>query len=87
MTWQHLADLQPKTTQRILTVRPRWRTYLHQSEVGYDWAVGKPFIITGDCPHRGNIVASDESRNLKQMGYTHIHIHYNLNDTPLEMTL
>jgi hypothetical protein len=29
----------------------------------------------------------DERHNLKQMGYTHIHIHYNLNDAPLEMKL
>jgi hypothetical protein len=87
MSWCKLSDLQPVTEHRIITVRPRWRTYLHQSDAGYDWAVGKPFIITSDCPHRGNVVAVDEVHNLKRMGYTHIHIHYNLNDTPLEMKL
>jgi hypothetical protein len=87
VSWCKLSDLQPKTVRRILAVRPRWRTYLRQSDAGYDWAAGKPFIVTGDCPHRGNVVAVDERSTLKAMGYTHVHIHYNLNDTPLEMQL
>jgi hypothetical protein len=85
--WVKLAELTEFETQRILTVRPRRRTYLKQSEAGYDWAVGREFVIVSNCPHRGNVVASDEVRNLRQMGYTHVHIHYNRNSAPLEIDL
>jgi hypothetical protein len=88
MSWAKLSDLQHHRSARILTVRPRWRTYLHQADAGYDWAVGREFIITTEnSPHRGNVVAVDEKHHLKWMGYTHIHIHYNLNDAPLELEL
>lgn len=88
MSWLKLSDLQSYSNHRILTVRPRWRTYLRQADAGYDWAVGREFIITStNSPHYGNVVAVDEKHNLKAMGYTHIHIHYNLNDTPLELEL
>ena len=88
MSWSKLADFQSARPVRILTVRPRWRTYLRQADAGYDWAAGHPFIITSaNSPHYGNVVAVDEKHNLKDMGYTHVHIHYNLNDTPLELEL
>ena len=86
--WVKLADLAEFDTQRILTVRPRYRTYLHQSEAGYDWAVGKEFVITTrSSPYHNQVVAVDEVRNLKRYGYTHLHIHYNRNSTPLELEL
>lgn len=87
-SWVKLADLAGGHTQRILTVRPRRRTYLRQSEAGYDWAVGKEFVITSPhSPHNGEVVAVDEVNYLKQSGYTHIHIHYNTRSAPLELEL
>ena len=86
--WVKLADLTESDTHRILTVRPRRRTYLHQSDAGYDWAVGKEFIITTQSsPYKGQVVAVDEVRNLKRYGYTHLHIHYNVSSAPLELEL
>ena len=87
-SWVKLADLAEFDTQHILTVRPRHRTYLHQSEAGYDWAVGREFVITTRrSPYYGEVVAVDEKHNLKRYGYTHLHIHYNRNSTPLELEL
>ena len=40
-SWVKLADLVGNKTQRVLTVRPRRRTYLRQSDAGYDWAAGR----------------------------------------------
>ena len=86
--WVKLADLSEFDTQHILTVRPRYRTYLHQSDAGYDWAVGKEFVITTrSSPYYNQVVAVDETRHLKRYGYTHVHIHYNRNSTPLELEL
>lgn len=86
--WVKLADLAEFDTQHILTIRPRNRTYLRQSDAGYDWAVGKEFVITSPhSPHKGEIVAVDEVNYLKQCGYTHIHIHYNRNAPHLEIEL
>lgn len=86
--WVKLADLSEFDTQHILTVRPRHRTYLHQSEAGYDWAVGREFVITTrSSPYYDQVVAVDEKHNLKRYGYTHVHIHYNRNSTPLELEL
>jgi hypothetical protein len=33
------------------------------------------------------VVAVDEKRHLKEYGYTHVHIHYNINSVPLEIEL
>jgi len=86
--WVKLADLAEFDTQHILTVRPRYRTYLHQSEAGYDWAVGKEFIITTrSSPYHNQVGAVDEKHNLKRYGYTHVHIHYNTHSAPLEIEL
>ena len=86
--WVKLADLAEFDTHRILTVRPRRRTYLHQSDAGYDWAAGKEFVITTlSSPYHNQVVAVDEVQNLKRYGYTHLHIHYNNNSTPLELEL
>jgi hypothetical protein len=86
--WVKLADLSEFDTQHVLTVRPRHRTYLHQSDAGYDWAVGKEFIITTrSSPYYGEVVAVDEVQNLKRYGYTHVHIHYNNRSVPLELEL
>ena len=86
--WCKLADLSEHDTQNIVTVRPRYRTYLHQSDAGYDWAAGKEFIITTpSSPYKGQIVAVDETKNLKRYGYTHVHIHYNNRSVPLELEL
>ena len=87
-SWVKLADLAEFDTQHILTVRPRRRTYLHPSEAGYDWAVGREFVITTrSSPYYGEIVAVDEAHNLKRYGYTHLHIHYNNRSVPLELEL
>jgi len=87
-SWVKLADLAEFDTQHILTVRPRRRTYLHQSEAGYDWAVGREFVITTrSSPYYQQIVAVDEAKNLKRYGYTHLHIHYNNRSVPLELEL
>ena len=83
-----LADLVTENTHSVLTVRPRRRTYLKQSDAGYDWACGKEFIITTrTSPYYGEIVAVDETNNLKNYGYTHVHIHYNNQSAPLEIEL
>jgi hypothetical protein len=88
MSWVNIADLAPSNTHRILSIRPRRRTYLHQSDAGYDWAAGKEFVVSSaSSPYHNSIVAVDEVNNLKRYGYTHLHIHYNLNDTPLELEL
>jgi hypothetical protein len=86
--WVKLADLAEFAIQQILTVRPRYRTYLHQSDAGYDWAIGREFVITTQSsPYYNQVVAVDETHHLKEYGYTHVHIHYNLNSAPLELEL
>lgn len=88
VTWVNLADLSEQTPHRILTIRPRRRTYLHQSEAGYDWAAGREFIITSkSSPYCGQVVAVDERRNLVEYGYTHVQIHYNNVSAPLMLSL
>jgi len=83
-----LADLTQDHSHRIVTVRPRRRTYLRQSDAGYDWACGREFVITTrNSPYYGEVVAVDESRNLKRYGYSHVHIHYNNQSAPLEIEL
>ena len=83
-----LADLTQDQTHRIVTVRPRRRTYLKQSDAGYDWACGREFVITTrNSPYYQQVVAVDEARNLKRYGYTHVHIHYNNQSAPLEVEL
>jgi len=87
-TWTKLADLADLNETRILTVRPRRRTYLSQADAGYDWAAGKEFVITTrSSPYHNQVVAVDERRHLKEYGYTHLHIHYNVNCAPLELEL
>ena len=44
-SWVKLADLIGNKTQRVLTIRPRRRTYLRQSDAGYDWAAGREFVV------------------------------------------
>ena len=86
--WTHLADLSEQTPHRILTIRPRRRTYLHQSEAGYDWAAGREFVVIAESsPYYGQVVAVDERRNLIGYGYTHVQIHYNTVSVPLEIKL
>ena len=88
MSWAKLADLFPEQDHRIVSVRPRRRTYLHQSDAGYDWAAGREFVITTEAsPYYNQVVAVDEKRNLKEYGYTHVHIHYNTGCAPLELEL
>jgi len=89
-SWVPLADLFPDQINRILTVRPRRRTYINQADAGYDWAAGHEFVVTAESsPLYRNIVAVDEVRGLKACGYTHIHIHYNTGTdaAPLEIKL
>jgi hemerythrin len=33
------------------------------------------------------VVAVDEKQVLRDYGYTHVHIHYNIHSTPLEIAL
>lgn len=88
VSWVKLADLSTSTSHRILNIRPRYRTYLHQSDAGYDWAAGREFVITSQSsPYCGSVVAVDEKHHLKDYGYTHVHIHYNVNSVPLELEL
>ena len=88
MSWCKLADLADLNETRILTVRPRRRTYLRQADAGYDWAAGHEFVITTESsPYYGSVVAVDERHHLKEYGYTHVHIHYNVNSVPLELEL
>lgn len=87
MTWCKLADLLPEQHVRILSVRPKRRTYLLQADAGYDWAAGQPFVVISDCVFRGYTVAVDEKANLKDHGFTHVHIHYNDNAPHLELEL
>jgi hypothetical protein len=88
VSWCKLADLNLTFEARILTVRPKWRTYLRQSDVVYDWHVGHPFVVT-DGPYQGYTVDVTEVRNLKRDGYTAVHIHYNIGDVDphVEVTL
>ena len=86
--WSKLADLTEHRSQRILTIRPRRRTYLRQSDAGYDWAAGREFVVVStSSPYHGSVVAVDEANNLKCYGYTHVHIHYNNNAPHLEIAL
>ena len=86
--WTRLHDFFDPDDFRILSIRPRYRTYLRQSDAGYDWAAGHGFIVTStSSPYCGHVVAIDESRHLKDVGYTHVHIHYNLNTPPLKLEL
>jgi len=86
--WTKLADLLPQQDHRILSVRPFRRTYLHQADAGYDWAVGRTFVITTEAsPYCGSLVAVDERHHLKEYGYTHLHIHYQPHCAPLEIEL
>ena len=86
--WAKLADLLPEQDHRIVTVRPRYRTYLHQADAGSDWAAGKEFVITTESsPYYGSVVAVDERRHLREYGYTHVHIHYQPHCAPLEIEL
>lgn len=88
MSWHKLTDLTVSTETRILTVRPRRRTYIRQSEAGYDWAAGREFVVTTkSSPYCGQVVAVDERHNLKREGYTRIHIAYNHDVPPLEVVL
>lgn len=87
-SWVKLSDLNPGQTHRILTVRPRQRTYLSQADAGYDWAAGKEFVVTSvNSPYHNQVVAVDEARLLKEYGYTHVQIHYNRGSAPLELAL
>jgi len=86
-TWVKLADLTTHT-HRIVTVRPRRRTYLRQADAGYDWACGREFVITTESsPYYQQVVAVDEAKVLKEYGYTHVHIHYQPHCAPLELEL
>lgn len=86
-TWTKLADLNTHET-RIVSVCPRRRTYLRQQDAGYDWAAGREFVImTEASPYYRSVVAIDEAHILKQYGYTHVQIHYNVNSAPLEIEL
>ena len=86
--WYKLADLSEHTSHRILTIRPRRRTYLHQSDAGYDWAAGREFVVTTEAsPYYGQVVAVDERRHLVEYGYTHVQIHYNNVSAPLMLSL
>jgi len=86
--WTHLADYYNPNEFRILSIRPRRRTYLRQSDAGYDWCAGHGFIVTSQSsPYCGQVVAIDETRHLKDIGYTHVHIHYNLDTPPLKLEL
>ena len=88
MSWAKLADLLPQQDHRIVTVRPRRRTYLRQQDAGYDWACGREFVITTkSSPYYQQVVAVDEAKMLKEYGYTHVQIHYNVNSAPLELEL
>jgi len=88
VSWCKLADLFPEQDHRILSVRPYRRTYLHQSDAGYDWACGREFVITTESsPYYNQVVAVDEKWHLKKYGYTHVHIFYNINSVPLEIAL
>ena len=88
MSWCKLADLLPDSNHSVVSVVPRRRTYLHQSDAGYDWACGREFVITTESsPYYGMVVACDERRHLKEYGYTHIHVHWNINQAPLEIPL
>ena len=86
--WVSLADFAEYQTNRILTIKPRRRTFLHQSDAGYDWAAGREFVVVSDSsPYLNQVVAVDEAHNLKRYGYTHVHIHYNTHSVPLEIEL
>jgi len=88
VSWAKLADLLPQQDHRILSVRPRRRTYLRQADAGYDWAAGKEFVITTESsPYYQQVVAVDEAKVLKEYGYTHVHIHYQPHCAPLELEL
>jgi len=86
--WTRLTEYYDPDEFRILSIRPRRRTYLRQSEAGYDWSAGRDFIVTSrSSPYCGTVVAVDETRHLKDIGYTHVHIHYNVDTPPLEIKL
>lgn len=73
----------------IIVVRPRRRTYLHPSEVGYDWVAGAEFVVSSCMTPslRGQVISILERHNLKQMGYEAIRIVYNYQSEPMEVNL
>lgn len=84
--WVKLSDYAPPEELRTLTIRPR-RTYIRQSDAGYDWAAGRTFMVRDPkSPYHGYFVAVDEAENLRREGYTSVRIEYNL-DRFMEVAL
>lgn len=61
-----------------LTLVPRRRRYLVESDAIYDFTVGHEFVVDdASSPFDGCIVSCLDTTALKQHGYTHVLLHYN----------
>lgn len=74
------ADLQDVvyTTSKALSVVPRRRHYLSESDAVYDFTVGHEFIVTDPAsPFDGCYVSTLDATTLTAHGYTAVEIIYN----------
>lgn len=82
------ASLNTKT-KAVLTVAPRVRPYISQSDAVYDYTVGHDFtVIDNMSPLQGCSVTVCDRHVLKQTyGLTHLHIKFNPGMSPVEVAL
>lgn len=90
--WSKLADLSSKLntkTKAALTVAPRRRPYISQSDAVYDYTVGHDFtVIDTMSPLQGCSVTVCDRHTLKETyGLTHLHIKFNPGMAPVEVAL
>jgi hypothetical protein len=87
INWTSLASLQDTFNSKSLSVKPRRRSYLSQSDAVYDYMVGHDVVITDTTsPYNGSVMSILDRDVLKRDGYVKLHIHYN-NDQQVEVAL
>ena len=75
------------TTSKTLSVVPRRRHYLSESDAVYDFSVGHDFIVVDTIsPFHGCFVSVLDKAVLKRHGYNAVDITYN-NDLSVEVRL
>lgn len=88
-TYTSFADLNTLYTPsyRSLTLRPRRRTYLMETDAVYDYTVGHEFVVAdANSPFDGCVVTVLDKPTLKQHGYTNLTLSYNT-DREVEIKL
>jgi len=85
--WTSLASLQDTFNSKSLSVKPRRRSYLSQSEAVYDYVAGHDVVITDTTSlYNGSVMSILDRHILKRDGYVKLHIHYN-NEQQVEVAL